>query len=661
MIGNLRLKNRIAMSAMHLNYTPDGSVTDGLIAFYAERAKGGAALITVGGCIIDELSGEQSMINISDDKYIPGLKKLTDKIHEYETCIAAQLYHAGRYANSDGYLFSIGRQPLAPSSIPSRYAQDNPKEMTREDIREVINNFGKAALRAKIAGFDAVEVIGSAGYLICQFLSPVTNIRSDEYGGSQEKRRRFGLEVIESVRAAVGKEFPVLIRLAGNDFIPGGNTNEETKMFAIELEKCGVDAFNITGGWHETKVPQISMEVPRGALTYLAQEVKRVVSKPVIACNRCCDPVLAERLINQGSADMIGIGRGLIADPELPKKILAGRCDEITPCIGCNQGCFDHVFELQPIECMLNPRAGHELEISETVNAFNVKNVMIIGGGPAGLMAAKTAAKAGHKVSLYEKSNRLGGQLLLAGALEARREFNSYAEALINQVKSSGVEIHAGQTVNEELVKKVNPDVAVIATGGEPIKPTIPGSDSANVVQAWDVLAGKADLGKEVVVIGGGAVGVEVATFIAKMGTINAQTLQFLFLNKAENAETLLKLSTKGIKKVKLIEMLGKLAMDTGRSSRWVALQLLSQYGVQTMVKTKVKVITPEGVEVEKDEKTELIKCDSVVLAIGTHSANPLEDRLRGIIENVIVIGDAKKPRKAYDAIREGFLEARKI
>ncbi len=660
-VGNVLLKNRIVMPAMHLNYTPDGSVTDRLTAFYEERAKGGVALIIAGGCIIDELSGEKSMINISDDKFIPGLKKLTGKVHEHGARIAAQLYHAGRYANSDGYLFSIGHQPLAPSAIPSRFARENPKEMTKDDIREVINNYSKAAERAKEAGFDAVELIGSAGYLMAQFLSPVTNIRNDEYGGSPEKRRRFGLEVVKAVRVAVGKYFPILIRLSGNDFIPGGNTNKETRLFAIELEKCGVDAFNITGGWHETKVPQINMEVPRGAFAYLAQGVKRVISKPVIVCNRLCDPVLADELISQGSADMVGIARGLIADPEMPKKILEGRCEEITPCIGCNQGCFDHVFDLQPIECLVNPRAGHELDFPETATAARKKQVMVIGGGPGGLSAARTAALAGHQVVLYEAADRLGGQLRLAGALEGRQEFLAYAEVLIKQTKRAGVTIHTGTRVDEKLVERNKPDVVVIATGGEPIKPEIPGVYNDHVVQAWDVLAGKVDLGKEIVVIGGGAVGVEVATFIAKKGTIDAQTLQFLFLNKAEDIDTLMELSTSGIKKVILVEMLDKLARDTGRSTRWVALQMLYRYGVQTMTKTLVKEIASEGVIVEQDGENKFVRCDTVVLALGTRSVNPLEEKLKGLVDQLVVIGDAKQPRKAYEAVREGFWEARKI
>jgi 2,4-dienoyl-CoA reductase (NADPH2) len=637
-VGHIRLKNRIVMPAMHLNYTPEGEVTDRLVAFYEERARGGAALIVVGGCIIDENSGEKGMINIGEDGYISGLRRLTEAVHQYGARIAAQLYHAGRYASSEGHSFSIGGQPLAPSPVVSRFSHERPREMTKEDIESVLENYAAASRRAQRAGFDAIEILGSAGYLISQFLSPITNMRTDEYGGSFEKRMRFGLEVADAVRDAVGKEFTVLIRLAGNDFMPGGNTNRETRLFAQELERHGVDAFNITGGWHETKVPQITMEVPRGAFAYLAQGVKQVVTKPVIACNRTCDPFLADRLIAQGSADMVGIGRGLIADPEMPQKALEGRFDEITSCLGCNEGCFDHVFELQPIECMVNPRAGHELEFPQTSRTAMQKKVVVIGGGPGGLSAARTAALAGHRVTLYEKADRLGGQLCLAGALEERREFLPYANALAAQAEKAGVDIQTGREVDEKLIRDRGPDVVVIATGGEPIRPDIPGIDGSHVAQAWDVLAGKADIGKEVVVIGGGSVGTEVAAFIAKIGTISADTLQFLFLHKAEDTETLLEIST-----------------------RWIALQTLSRYGVKTRTKMTAKEITPEGVIVEGNGKRELIRCDTVVLALGTRSVNTPEEKIRGIVGQVMVIGDAKRPRKAYEAIREGFLAAREI
>lgn len=655
-LGSITLRNRIAMPAMHLIYTPEGEVTDRLIDFYEERSKGGAGYIIVGGCIIDEYSGPPFMLKLTEDKYINDLKKLTQAVKKHGAAICAQLYQAGRYSHS----VLIGRQAIAPSAVISRFTNEEPREMTEADIEYVIGNFAKGAVRAKEAGFDAVEILGSAGYLICQFLSPVSNKRTDKYGGSFENRMRFGLEVADAVRKAVGDDFTVTARLAGNDYIPGGNTNKETAMFAAKMEEHGVDGFNVTGGWHETKVPQIPMEVPRGSYVYLAQGVKRAVSVPVMACNRINNPALAEKILRQGSADIIGFARGLIADPYLPEKLARGRSDDIMQCIGCNQGCFDHVFLGQPVECMVNPRAGHEGEIPVHVKTKSPKKIIVAGGGPAGLSAAKTAAESGHKVTLYEKSNSPGGQLNLAGVLEERNEFLNLVNILAKQTENAGVEIHTNTEISPENILKEKADAVIIATGGQPIKPPIPGIDSENVVQAWDVLSGRADTGDDIIIIGGGAVGIETALYLAKIGTISPETLQFLLLYEAEDFNTLKELSRKGIKNVTIIEMLPSPGRDIGKTTKWVALDSLRHHGVKILTATQAVEITPDGILTERDGKKELMKCDTVVIAVGTKPVNTLEEKLKDRVKTVVV-GDAKKPRKAYDAIHEGFHAARDL
>ena len=656
-VGTIRLKNRIVMPAMHLLYTPEGEVTDQLVAFYAERARGGAGLIIVGGCTIDEYSGGANMIGLDHDRFMPGLKRLAKEVHSSGALIGAQLYHAGRYAHSA----LIGRQAIAPSAITSRFTREEPREMTKEDIKRVIDNYAKAAARAKEAGFDVVEILGSAGYIISQFLSPITNKRTDEYGGNLENRMRFGLEVADAVRKAVGKDFTVFIRIAGNDFMPGGNTNKEARIFAAALAGHGIDAFNVTGGWHETRVPQIPMEVPRAGFAYLARGIKDVVDKPVIACNRINDPMLAERLIIDGIADMVGFARGLIADPMMPEKLMQGRAEEIMPCIGCNQGCFDHVFSLKPVECLVNPRAGSESKIQLQVKVSSRKHIMVIGGGPAGLSAAAEAARVGHKVSLYESSDKLGGQLYLAGALEERKEFVTLAKALAEQVVAQGVSVHTGVRVDGNTVRDNAPDVVIIATGGRPVTPPIPGVEGKNVVQAWDVLSGRASVGKDVLIIGGGAVGIETAIYLAKIGTIDAETLRFLFLYNAEDTDTLREVSTRGIKNVRIIEMLDRLGSDIGFTTRWIELGMLRRHGVKGATGVMAKEITPEGVVVERAGKQEFMPCDTVVLAVGTVPVNSLKGTLEPMGMEVRLIGDAKKPRKAFDAIREGFYTAREI
>lgn len=655
-IGGMELKNRIVMPAMHLMYTPDGYVTDRLTAFYSERAAGGAGLIIVGGCSIDEYSGGSELIGLSRDEFIPGLRNLTDAVRINGCRSAAQLYHAGRYAFSP----LIGRESIAPSPVASRLTKEVPREMNIDDIKRTIDNFAAAAARTKAAGFDAVEIIASAGYIISQFLSPVTNLRKDEYGGDIQNRMRFGLEVATAVRDSVGNDYPVIFRIAGNDFVPGSHTNRESCIFASKLEKAGVDAFNVTGGWHETRVPQIPMEVPAGAYAYLAQGIKNAVTKPVIACNRITSISLAEDILSRGSADLIGFARGLIADPYMPAKASEGRSGDITPCIGCNQGCLDHVFSLKPVECMVNPRAGRENELPLTLKTAIPQKVVIAGGGPAGLAAAKEAALCGHKVILYEKSGELGGQLKIAGALDERRDFIRLAEVMTGQARDAGCDIRTSTEIDAETIAAENPDAVIIACGGKPLIPPIPGMKDGNVVMAWDVLSGKADTGNDIVVIGGGAVGIETAVYLAKKGTIDKDTLAFLFLNNAEETEVLRKAATTGIKRVRLIEMLPRLGADIGISTRWVELQLLRRYGVEVMTDTKAARILPDGIVVESGGIQESISCDTVVIAAGTLSENSLASMLDNKVR-VIMAGDVKKPRKAIDAIREGFFAAREL
>ncbi|TKJ28434.1 MAG: NADH:flavin oxidoreductase [Chloroflexi bacterium B3_Chlor] len=649
-IGSLRLANRIVMPAIHLCFTPEGFVTDTLIDFYVERAAGGAGLIIVGGCPVDEYGGGRLMVGLSHDQFVPGLTRLAQAVHKHGVPLAAQLYHAGRYSLST----HIGRQPLAPSAVRSSLTRETPREMTTEDIHRTIHNFADAASRAKIAGFDAVEISASAGYLLSQFLSPVTNLRQDEYGGSLEEKMRFPLEVVRAVRTEVGPDYPIIIRIAGNDFVKGGNTNREARLLAKELERAGVDAINVTGGWHETRVPQITMAVPRGAFSYLARGVKQVVNIPVISSNRYSDPLLADQMLRHGIADMIAMGRPLIADPELPRKAKEGRLDEILHCVACNQGCFDHIFALQPVSCLVNPRAGRERTYM-LEQVASPKRVIIIGGGPAGMEVAATAASRRHQVILFEKDDRLGGQLSLASVAPGREELETLVVSLCSQLQREGVEVKLGQEASVDLVLASGADAVVVATGAEPIVPEIPGVESEHVVQAWDVLAAEVDVGERITVLGGGATGCLVALYLAQMGTIDAPTLRFLMLNRAETWKTLEELGTRGVKSVTLVEMLPKLGKDIGLTTRWTVLQDLQRCGVETVVNATVKQVLPHGVMVVVDQQDRLIEADTVVLAAGVSSRNSLYEELKDRVNELHLIGDAKRPRKAYDAMHEGF------
>ncbi len=652
-IKNLPVKNRIYLPAMHLGMADNFEVTDRIIAFYEERARGGAAMITVGYATIDEYSGNTLNIGAHKDEYIPGLKKLADAIRSNGAKSCVQLNHAGRYNFS---FFMDGNPPVAPSAIASRMTRETPRALEVEEIKAIVENFAKAAKRVKDAGYDAVEVLHGTGYLISEFLSPLTNCREDEYGGSFENRIRFGLEIMIKIREYVGEEFPLIVRMNGNDFMPDGQGRGELREYAKAIvERAGVDALCINVGWHEARVPQITAAVPRGAFAYLSRGIKAVVDVPVIASHRINDPDTAREMITDGMCDMVAMGRSLIADPFLPEKAKTGREKEIVHCVACAQGCFDNLFKLKHVECLCNPVAGYERERILT-KSENPKKVMVIGGGAAGMNAAIAAFDRGHNVSLYEKRDRLGGQLHLAAAPPGRAEFAELARDLERQVQCRNIPVYLNHPVDRSVIAGEKPDHIILATGGKPMTPPVPGIELPHVVQAWDVLAKKVYTGRRVVVVGGGAVGVETALFLAEKGTLTGDILKFLMINQAEDAETLYELSTTGTKKITLIEMMDKIGKDFGKTTRWGMLQDVSRFGIETLVATKAIEITKEGIRVETGEnETEEILADTVVIAAGARPDNRLEAAVKEMNIAVSVVGDAKGIGQAFDAVHQGF------
>jgi 2,4-dienoyl-CoA reductase (NADPH2) len=651
-IGDLELRNRIVMTAMHLNYTPDGRVNDRIAAFYEERARGGTGLIIVGGCNINDISGAMWLLDMRDDACVEGHAILADTIKKHGAAAACQLYHAGRYSHS---ISMEGRQALAPSPIASRFTGEEPREMTQEDIEQTKSDYAEAARRVKEAGYDMVEVLACTGYLIPQFFSPTVNVRSDAYGGPLENRMRFGLEVADAVREAVGPAFPVSFRIDGHDYMEGGNTNKEWAQFAAELEKHGVSVINVTGGWHETRVPQLPMSVPRAGLAYLAAGVKSKVGIPVIASNRISDVFVADEILRMGMADLVTMARALITDPYLAEKAYEGRYEAITHCIGCNQGCFDHVFYLQPVTCTLNPRAGRELEY-ELKPAGKPRRVAVVGGGPAGMKAALTAAERGHQVTLFERSDVLGGQLNLAAIPPGREEFWTAVEDLDVQLDDAGVEFRLETEATADLLKEEGFDAVIVATGARQVVPPIPGIDGPNVVMAWDILDGREDPeGENIVIIGGGAVGSETGMYVASIGTISADTLFYLFMNNAEDIDTLKDLCSQGIKKVTVVEMLDKVCRDVGISTRWTILQDMRHLGIEMRKNAVARRIEPDRVVVEVDGVEEELPADTVIVAAGSCPASELATELKEAGMEVYLVGDAKEARKAIEAIQEGY------
>ncbi|ACN13319.1 predicted NADH:flavin oxidoreductase/NADH oxidase [Desulforapulum autotrophicum HRM2] len=657
-INHLEIKNRIYMPAMHLGMAEDYQVTDQLVAFYKERAAGGAGMICVGYATVDDRSGSTLNIGAHRDAYLPGLKRLATTIKENGAGSCCQLNHAGRYNFS---FFIDGKQPVAPSAIASNLTREMPKTLEINEIKEIVASFAAAAGRVKAAGFDAVEILSGTGYLISEFLSPLTNKREDEYGGSLNNRMRFGLEVMAAIRAEVGPDYPIIVRMNGNDFMPQGQGRKELQAYAKALvDQAGVDALCINVGWHEARIPQITAQVPRGTFAYLARGIKEVVNVPVISSHRINDSETAREAISDGMCDMVAMGRSLIADPMLPMKVKEGRENQIIHCIACAQGCFDNLFKLKHVECLCNPRAGHEL--THTVDRTGTaKKVMVIGGGAAGMNAAITACDRGHAVALYDGLDRLGGQLYLAAAPPGREEFAALARDLAVQVEIRDIDVHLNTTVDKALIEAIAPDHIILATGALPMTPPIPGIELSHVIDAWDLLLKKAHAGQRVVVIGGGAVGVETALFLAEKGTLSPEALKFLLINKAEPAEDLAEMCIRGTKKITILEMLDKVGKDFGKSTKWTMLQDLGRFGIESRTGARALEITATCVRIETAQGIETIEADTVVVAAGARSKAELAPVIKETGIPFAIIGDARQIGMAFDAVHQGFEAATAI
>jgi len=623
MIGRMELKNRIALPAIVPWLGVDDMVTERFKAFYAERARGGVGLIVI-GLIPPIYPGlpAAGRIGVYSDEFIPSLHDFADLMHECGAKVAMQISALQTWARDDGSLELIGPSDVSVERRPDAH---KPRPLTTDEISRVVEAYGEGSRRAVEAGFDAVEINAIAGTgLISYFLSAHTNKRTDDYGGSIEKRARLLLECIASVKEKVGDDYPLLCRVSGADFMEGGNTLEDTKIVAPMIEQAGIQAINVSTGWHEAPVPFIQMSVPRANWIYLAEAVKKIVSIPVIGGTRIPDPHLAEQILSEGKVDMVYIARPLIADPEWPDKAREGRCEEIRPCIACSH-CFDGLMAGRGTTCSVNARAGRETEYS-LESAKESKKVLVVGGGPAGMEAARVAAGRGHKVTLADNRDRLGGQLLVAKLPPHKEELSNLINYLAGEMARLGVDVRLGEEITSQTVEAMAPDVVIIATGATPIIPDIPGVKGKNVVMALDVLTDRQRVGEHIIVVGGGLIGCETAEFLAEKG-----------------------------KKVTILEMLGRIGADIGPTTRWVTIARLRALGVRMERNAKVEEITENGVRANKDGSSEFFQGDSVVLAVGMKPNQQLAQELSANVTNLHVIGDSSQPGKIVDAIESGF------
>lgn len=633
-IGNVEIKNRICKAPQTTGLSNmDGSVSPRLVRYYEDLCRGEVGMIIVEYAYVDKLYSKSAsnQLGICDDEYMCGLGWLADTIKNEGSVPCIQIEHCGRQR-----FLGPPMKSASPVPWPLMYERHGkaaiPGELTIDEIHEIIEAFGKAAWRAKTAGFEVVEIHGAHGYLITNFLSPFTNKRSDWYGGSRENRFRFLEQVFKRCKEYVGEDFPLIVRLSGSDYEPDGMTIEDTIYYAKRLEELGCAAIDVSGGDHHTMVHQVTpMQLSKGHNVWAAEAIKKEVNIPVFATGSITLPDFAEEILESGKGDFISMGRPLLADPYWGKKALEGRPEDIAPCIRCNEGCLDRGNHLgKTINCTMNPTLCFEDQLA-LIPTDEPKNVAVVGGGPAGMEAAFTAYDRGHKVTLFEK-RKLGGFLHEASMPEFKADIRNALKYLVTQVEKRDIKVEEKEATLEDLKGF---DAVILATGATPVKLPVPGVDKPNVHIATDMLNEK-DIAKikgNIVVVGGGLVGTETAVHLG--------------LDHGN--------------KVTIVEMLPQIMADCSDSDRTVYSEMIPENGIDVMVNARVVEICDEGVVVEGKGGRRTVPADEVLLAVGMKANNALCDGLKEAGIPVTVVGDCVKVGKIYDAIHTGYKAARKI
>ncbi|MGD8108970.1 FAD-dependent oxidoreductase [Vibrio sp. TRT 17S01] len=657
-LGFTQLRNRVLMGSMHTGLEEDKEGLGKLAAFYEERVKGGVGLIVTGG-FSPNLRGRLHPFSaeFSKPKHAQAHKVVTEAVHKHGGKIALQLLHAGRYAM---HPFS-----QSASAIKAPIARFAPSEMSERQIKNTIAAFATSASLAKQAGYDGVEVMGSEGYLINQFICKRTNMRYDDWGGSYENRIRFALETVKAIRKSVGREFIIIFRLSMLDLVEEGSTFEEVIQLAQALEQAGVTIINTGIGWHEARIPTIATQVPRGAFTWVTEKVKPHVNVPIVTCNRINTPDEAEKILASGQADMVSMARPFLADPYFVAKAENNQSRLINTCIGCNQACLDNVFKGKRASCLVNPLACRETELVVTPTS-SPKSIAVVGAGPAGLACATTLAQRGHKVDLFERNDRIGGQFRLAMQIPGKEEFRETIRYFANRIEQTGVNLLLETEANMALLSEY--DEVVMASGVEPRKVEIEGIDNPDkVVDYQTLIKDKTYVGNNVAIVGAGGIGVDIATMLTEPTEHSLDDwLHEWGIDKEighpgglfpyPDSET--------DKQVWVLQRRnGRVGKGPGKTTGWIHKRTLEKRGVNLFGGVSYDKIDHQGLHIHHNGKEELLPVDKVVICAGQESVRPFEAQWSSLEEKLHVIGGADYAGEldAVRAIRQGVELALKL
>ena len=639
-LGFTTLRNRILMGSMHTGLEETRNGYHKMASYFAERARGGVGLIVTGGIAPDRAGWVAPFSSkLTSKKEADKHKVITNAVHQEGGKICLQILHTGRY----------GYHPLnvAPSRIQSPITPFKPKALTEAGIEKTIEHFVRCSSLAKYAGYDGVEIMGSEGYLINQFIVRRTNHRTDTWGGSYENRIKFPLEIVKRVRKEVGTDFIIIFRLSMLDLVEEGSTWEEVVILAKELERAGVTIINTGIGWHEARIPTIATMVPRGAYSWVTKKMMGEVSIPLVTTNRINTPEIAEDLLEGGYADMVSMARPFLADENFVKKAEEGRADEINTCIGCNQACLDHVFKKKQATCLVNPRAGFETELNYHKAKF-VKKIAVVGAGPAGMAAATVAANRGHQVTLFEKEDKIGGQFNLAKKIPGKEEFNETLRYYNKQIELLGVDVQLNRDVGTEDL--LDFDEIILATGISPRKPDIPGIEHEKVVNYIDVLKHEKTIGQKVAIIGAGGIGFDVAEYLTHEGDSTSLNIVQFMKEWGVDMTNEVRGGIEGIKpdfnssprEVYLIQRRkGKLGANLGKTTGWIHRTNLNKRKVTMISSATYDKIDDQGLHVTSNGKPMVLDVDHVVICAGQLPFRDLLEPLNNAGKNVHLIGGA--------------------